>query len=136
MVLWKISSMNKIFWSKVAFLIMVTYYQCQSNFFVVMLQLGLFPKKINPCERCVVQGEYEGRVVFHESAYILLNDTDFSMGLYQEHQSGRSNLLDFEISCVKMLVLEPVTLVYLGAVRRTTSFWIEVLVFVAWAFNS
>ena len=79
----------------------------------------------------MVQGEYEGRVVFHESAYILLNDTDISMGLYQEHQSGRSNLLDFEISCVKMLVLEPVTLVYLGAVRRTTSFWIEVLVFVA-----
>ena len=79
----------------------------------------------NSCERCVVHGEYEGRVVFHESACTLQNDTNFSMGLYPEHQLGRSNLLDFEISCVKMFVLDSMHLVYLGVVRRMTSFWIE-----------
>ena len=79
----------------------------------------------NSCERCVVYGEYEGRVVFHESAYTLPNNTDFSLELYPEHPLGWSNLLDFEISCVKMFALDPIHLVYLGFVSRMTSFWIE-----------
>ena len=101
------------------------------NFFCCDAPARAFLKKIknhtgcNSCERCVVYGEYEGRVVFHESACTLRNDADFSMGLYPEHQLGRSNPLDFEISCVKMFVLDPMHLVYLGVVRRMTSFWIE-----------
>ena len=101
------------------------------NFFCCDAPARAFLKKIknhtgyDSSERCVVHGEYEGGVVFHESACTLRNDIDFSMGLYPEYQLGRSNLLDFEISCVKMFVLDPMHLVYLGVVRRMTSFWIE-----------
>ena len=101
------------------------------KFFCCDAPARAFLKKIknhtgyNSCERCMVHGGYEGRVVFHESACTLRNDTDFSMGMYPEHQLGRSNLLDFEISSVKMFVLDPMHLVYLGVVQRMTSFWIE-----------
>ena len=54
--------------------------------------------------------------------YTLQNNTDFSMELYPEHQLGRSNLLHFEISYVKMFVLDPMHLVYLGVVYRMISF--------------
>lgn len=65
----------------------------------------------------MVHGKCQGRLVFDESACTLQNDTDFSMGVYLEHQLGRSNPLNFEISCVKMFALDPIHLVYLGVVR-------------------
>ena len=101
------------------------------KFFCCDAPARAFLKKIknhtgyNSCERRVVHGEYEGRLVFHESVCTLRNYTDFSMGLYRKHQLGKSNLLDFKISCVKIFVLDPMHLVYLGVVRRMTSSWID-----------
>ena len=97
MVLREIFSTSTFFWNKVAFIIMVTYYQCQSTFFCCNAPARTSLKKIknhtggNSYERWWIwrQGSVPWKCVN------LRNDIDFIMGLYPEYQLGRSNLLDF-----------------------------------------
>ena len=87
MVLREIFSTSSFFLNKVAFIIMVTYYQRQSTTFAVMLQLGHLWKRsriilaVTPMR----DGEYEGRVVFHWSVWpcqmILISVWDFNKSI-------------------------------------------------------
>ena len=111
----EISLMSTVFWNTVPFLLMVKYYQCQSIF---LAPARVFLEKVknytgyNSCERCVIHGEYEDRVVLHERSRI------------------------WNILCWNVCIWPHASGVFRSC-WRITSFWIEgpmkFLVFGVWA---
>ena len=79
----------------------------------------------NACERCVVVGEYQGRVVFHDVDADIRTDGAFSALDYEEHQNNRSILIDYGYPCVTGFVLDYMHLVLLGVVKRCLKFLIS-----------
>lgn len=74
------------------------------------------------CERCTVEGTWEGRVVFHSLDSPLRNDEDFNDFAYKEHQLRRSVLTDVGIQCIQDFSLDYMHLVCLGVVKRLLLF--------------
>ena len=77
------------------------------------------------CERCVVVGEYQGRVVFHDVDADVRTDGSFSALEYEEHQNNRSILIEYGYLCVTGFVLDYMHLVLLGVVKRSLKFLIS-----------
>ena len=77
----------------------------------------------NSCERCVIQGSWEGRIVFNEAGtYDPRTDEQFSNMMYTNHQSKMSPLINAGICCITDFVLDYMHLVCLGVVRRLIFF--------------
>ena len=74
------------------------------------------------CERCQVEGEYEGRVVFHNLQSDMRTDADFSGMKYDDHQMRKSILIDYGYPCVTGFVLDYMHLVLLGVMRKMLNF--------------
>jgi hypothetical protein len=79
------------------------------------------------CERCVIKGEWNGRVVYNilkEDADLpaLRTDENFAQNQYPEHQNARSPLIDANIMCIKAFSLDYMHLVCLGVVKRLLMF--------------
>ena len=71
------------------------------------------------CERCVIKGSWEQRVVFNEEQkYAQRTDANFNEMEYESHQKHASPLLKANILCVKQFPLDYMHLVCLGVVRR------------------
>ena len=75
------------------------------------------------CERCLIKGVWNGRVVFnfHESCS-LRTDEEFAELEYPNHQKRMSPLTNHGISCVKRFPLDYMRLVCLGVVKRWLNF--------------
>lgn len=80
----------------------------------------------NSCERCTIEGEYvDHRVVFNyqsRETISLRTEEEFSRLSYSSHQSGHSPLVDANLSCIHLFVLDYMHLVCLGVVRRLLTF--------------
>ena len=75
------------------------------------------------CERCTIHGTWKGRVVFNsEDTFAGRTDQEFSQMHYNLHQTGRSPLIDANISCVGGFPLDYMHLVCLGVMKRLLSF--------------
>ena len=75
------------------------------------------------CERCVIKGEWEGRIVFNSTEISeLRTEADFERVLYDQYQLSKSPLVDAGISCVRQFPLDYMHLVCLGIVRRMIYF--------------
>ena len=75
------------------------------------------------CERCVVKGEHEGRIIFLQTTCDKHNDEEFSSLLYMgSHQKERTILLDYGINCVNGFILDSMHLVFLGVTKRLLEF--------------
>ena len=77
------------------------------------------------CERCTVEGSWEGRVVFHELDSPRRTDEDFNRTVYAKHQLRKTVLIDAGINCIKDFPLDYMHLVCLGVVKRMISFWMK-----------
>ena len=75
------------------------------------------------CERCVVKGTWNGRVVFNdEITEAPRTDDGFQNSEYENHQVGKSPLIDIGLSCIKLFSLDYMHLVCLGVVKRMLTF--------------
>lgn len=76
------------------------------------------------CERCIMHGEFEGRVVYNNKdvEIVLRTDVEFAALAYNVHQITRSPLIDIGVDCVKNFALDYMHLVCLGVVKRMISF--------------
>ncbi|XP_047133379.1 uncharacterized protein LOC105846009 [Hydra vulgaris] len=71
------------------------------------------------CERCIIKGSWEGRVVFNkEQEFRKRTDEDFSCQSYKKHQKYKSPLIAAGIKCVSGFCLDYMHLICLGAVKR------------------
>jgi hypothetical protein len=77
----------------------------------------------NSCERCLVTGTWEGRIVFNCcDPFNLRSDSDFRNFFYRNHQTSLSPLVEVGVSCIKDFSLDYMHLVCLGVVRRLLYF--------------
>ena len=75
------------------------------------------------CERCVINGSYNGCIVFNENdLFPARTETVFRDNCYDSHQQGITPLLTIGILCIKSFVLDYMHLVCLGVVRRILSY--------------
>jgi hypothetical protein len=78
------------------------------------------------CERCVIKGKWEGRVVFGlsniDTMPSLRSETSFNNFEYRDHQMGITPLINAGISCIKSFPLDYMHLVCLGVVKRLLMF--------------
>lgn len=76
------------------------------------------------CERCEVEGEWAGKVVFNsKDTFPSRTDEKFEHMAYSEkHQNGETPLISAGIPCVSSFVLDYMHLVCLGVVRRILSY--------------
>lgn len=75
------------------------------------------------CERCVIKGRWNNRVIFHsDRMHTLRTDEKFQNFEYKDHQINRSPLLEIGVECVKGFPLDYMHLVCLGVVKRILSF--------------
>ena len=59
------------------------------------------------CERCVVEGDYDGRMVFHEiNSASRTNDKFNSMEYLDDHQKGSSPFVEVGFPCVTNFVID------------------------------
>ena len=71
------------------------------------------------CERCTIQGSWNGRVVFNsDDSFPPRTQHDFDAMKYDINQVKRSPLLDVGISCVSQFSLDNMHLACLGVVKR------------------
>lgn len=75
------------------------------------------------CSKCTVEGDYVNHVVFLETNCPLRTDQSFRRQLDEDHHVGYSPLLALPINMVKSVPVEPMHLVYLGAVRKLFLQW-------------
>ena len=77
----------------------------------------------NSCERCVIKGTWEGRVVFND---VQISDSrteeGFRSHIYHDHQTGISPLIEHNIPCIESFVLDYMHLVCLGVTKRLLIF--------------
>ena len=76
------------------------------------------------CERCIVHGRWEGRVLFDDINCNLRTNQSF-IKPYHDHQVGRTPLIDSGIDCIMQFPLDYMHLVCLGVMKRLLSFWKE-----------
>ena len=75
------------------------------------------------CERCIVKGSWDGRVVFNnDKVFAPRTDDEFSNFTYDHHQKCASLLASHGVSCVKQFPLDYMHLVCLGVTRRLLTF--------------
>lgn len=79
------------------------------------------------CERCIIKGEWNGRVVFDifddEDMPSLRTEESFNDFQYQlTHQLKRSPLIEAGLSCIKSFPLDYMHLICLGVMKRILSF--------------
>ena len=76
------------------------------------------------CERCIVKGSWEGRVVFNEKEdYPSRTVTDFNNTVYENHQVEPTPLLQISnLNCITQFALDYMHLVCLGVVKRMLTF--------------
>jgi hypothetical protein len=79
------------------------------------------------CERCIIKGRWNGRVVFSlndESSIPLRSEASFNNFEYKDHQIDISPLINagIGISCIKSFPLDYMHLVCLGVVKRILMF--------------
>ena len=71
------------------------------------------------CERCLIKGSWNGRVVFNSTEPCLLRtEESFSNFSYKNHQKRPLPLLDHGISCIQRFPLDYVHMVCLGVTKR------------------
>ena len=76
------------------------------------------------CERCLVHGRWEGRVVFDEICCNLCTNQSFINPEYHDHQIGKTPLDDSRIDCIMQFPLDYMHLICL-VVMRLLLFWKE-----------
>ena len=76
------------------------------------------------CERCVIKGEWKGRVVFNTTNNYVppRTEVEFNAYAYSNHQNARSPLIDAGLSCINAFPLDYMHLVCLGVVKRILMF--------------
>jgi hypothetical protein len=75
------------------------------------------------CERCMMKGSWEGRVVYNlGEASELRTDDKFANCEYEHHQKCVSPLIGHNISCVQGFSLDYMHMVCLGVVKRILHF--------------
>ena len=75
------------------------------------------------CERCEIRGTWEGRVVFNSADISTLRtESAFAKCSYENHQKGRTPLINHGISCINGFALDYMHLVCLGVVKRILHF--------------
>jgi hypothetical protein len=75
------------------------------------------------CERCVIKGIWNGRVVFDLDWDVApRTDEEFANFMYTNHQKSLSPLTDHGVSCVQQFCLDYMHLVCLGVVKRILCF--------------
>lgn len=78
------------------------------------------------CDRCIEKGEYvHGRVTFPQLTSDKRTDELFANVEYEDHQLGRSPLIDIGCGMVSGFILDYMHLVCLGVVRRLLHFWMR-----------
>lgn len=71
------------------------------------------------CERCLIRGQWQGRLVFHADGSFPLRTEEMFWNLqYETHQLQRSPLIDAGIKCIAAFSLDYMHLVCLGVVKR------------------
>ena len=71
------------------------------------------------CERCVVRGSWNGRVVYNtDEIYHRRTSEEFASLRYTDHQVEKSPLIDLGLKCVDTFPLDYMHLVCLGVVKR------------------
>ena len=76
------------------------------------------------CERCIIKGSWEGRVVFNEEQeFCKRTDYDFSCQSYKQHQKYKSPLIAAGIKCVSGFCLDYMHLICLGVVKRILNYF-------------
>ena len=76
------------------------------------------------CERCQVQGVWEGRIVYRSGVVAAARtDQAFADFVYRDHQKVLSPLADAGVLCVSQFSLDYMHLVCLGTVKRMMCFW-------------
>ena len=78
----------------------------------------------NSCERCIIHGTHEGRVVFNEEEDFQLREksTFEQFGYCDNHQRDRSPLIGIGIDCINFFALDYMHLVCLGVMRRMLNY--------------
>ena len=76
------------------------------------------------CERCMVKGAYvKHRVVFNDQMeYLKRTFQEFKTYSYEKHQKKTTPLVDADIDCIKLFVLDYMHLICLGTVKRILKF--------------
>ena len=75
------------------------------------------------CERCVVKGSWEGRVVFNsDEVSVLCTEEQFAICHYNKHQKRATPLIDHDISCIQCFPLDYMHMVCLGVTKRLLKF--------------
>lgn len=77
------------------------------------------------CERCNVEGEWMGRVVYSEEKGALRTDDSFRACLHEEHHTGVSKFLKLNIGMVSQFPLDYLHLVCLGVTRKLLRVWVK-----------
>ena len=75
------------------------------------------------CERCVIKGSWEGRVVYSDfENHDERTEDGFKSQIYHNHQCGISPLVEHDISCINSFVLDYMHMVCLGVTKRLLMF--------------
>ena len=75
------------------------------------------------CERCLIKGSWEGRVVYNDDEnYASRTEDAFKSHTYEDHQCGISPLVEFGIPCIDIFALDYMHMVCLGVTRRLLTF--------------
>ena len=78
------------------------------------------------CERCIQRGVWNDKVTFPECDAKLRTDETFNAKVNADHHKAvDSPLQQLSVGLVSQMVLEPMHLLYLGAVRRLLWLWIK-----------
>ncbi|XP_065679010.1 uncharacterized protein LOC136093723 [Hydra vulgaris] len=76
------------------------------------------------CEKCVVDGEWSGRVIYTDVNCQLRNNEGFAAMDDQEHHKGLTLLLEFGIGMVTNFPIDYMHLVCIGVVGKLVKQWI------------
>lgn len=82
------------------------------------------------CSKCCAEGEWHGRVVFHETDAPKRTDHSFRSKAQPEHHTGVSILETLPINMIECFSLDYMHLVCLGIVRKLLWTWIRGALFV------
>ena len=82
------------------------------------------------CSKCCAEGEWHGRVVFHETDVPKRTDHSFRSKAQPEHHTGVSILETLPINMIECFSLDYMHLVCLGIVRKLLWTWIRGALFV------
>jgi len=77
------------------------------------------------CERCIDDGEWEGRIVYSDAASTPRNDISFKTQEDRDHHVGISPLVDLKLGMVSQVVLDYMHLTCLGVTRKLIFLWLN-----------